>query len=90
MSQLVGKNSESSTTSCASSRLHPRLSPSSAATDRFSQFYLGLPFASLSIPRSNIFLPGREQSGPIPPFDFLGVAILAVFLAVLPSTSSNA
>ena len=53
-------------------------------------FYLGLPFAGLSILLSNIFLPGRGQSGPIPSFDFLGVAILSVFLAVLLSTLSNA
>ncbi|VDC19856.1 DHA2 family efflux MFS transporter permease subunit [Pseudogemmobacter humi] len=53
-------------------------------------FYLGLPFAGLAIVLSNIFLPGREQDGPIPPFDFIGVAILSVFLAVLLSTLSNA
>ena len=53
-------------------------------------FYLGLPFAGIAILLSNIFLPGREQSGPLPAFDFLGVATLAVFLAVLLSTLSNA
>lgn len=53
-------------------------------------FYLGLPFAGIAILLSNIFLPGREQSGPLPAFDFPGVAILAVFLAVLLSTLSNA
>lgn len=53
-------------------------------------FYLGLPFAGIAILLSNIFLPGREQSGPLPAFDFRGVAILAVFLAVLLSTLSNA
>ena len=53
-------------------------------------FYLGLPFAGIAILLSNIFLPGREQSGPLPAFDFPGVATLAVFLAVLLSTLSNA
>lgn len=53
-------------------------------------FYLGLPFAGIAILLSNIFLPGREQSGPLPAFDFLGVATLAVFLSVLLSTLSNA
>ncbi|MCD1628181.1 DHA2 family efflux MFS transporter permease subunit [Seohaeicola saemankumensis] len=53
-------------------------------------FYLGLPFAGIAILLSNIFLPGREQSGPLPAFDFLGVATLAVFLAFLLSTLSNA
>jgi len=53
-------------------------------------FYLGLPFAGIAIVLSNVFLPGREESGPIPAFDFVGVAILSVFLAVLLSTLSNA
>ena len=53
-------------------------------------FYLGLPFAGLAILMSNLFLPSREESGPIPAFDFVGVAILSVFLAVLLSTLSNA
>ncbi len=53
-------------------------------------FYLGLPFAGLAILLANLFLPGREESGPIPGFDFVGVAILSVFLAVLLSTLSNA
>ncbi|MDF1857254.1 DHA2 family efflux MFS transporter permease subunit, partial [Pseudooceanicola sp.] len=53
-------------------------------------FYLGLPFAGLAILLANLFLPSREESGPIPAFDFVGVAILSVFLAVLLSTLSNA
>jgi len=53
-------------------------------------FYMGLPFAGIAIVLANIFLPGREESGPIPAFDFVGVAILSVFLAVLLSTLSNA
>jgi EmrB/QacA subfamily drug resistance transporter len=53
-------------------------------------FYLGLPFAGVAILLSNLFLPGREQTGPLPAFDFPGVAILAVFLAVILSTLSNA
>jgi len=53
-------------------------------------FYLSLPFAGLAILLSNLFLPSREESGPIPGFDFVGVAILSVFLAVLLSTLTNA
>lgn len=53
-------------------------------------FYLGLPFAGIAIVLSNVFLPSREEKGPIPAFDFVGVAILSVFLAVLLSTLSNA
>ncbi len=53
-------------------------------------FYLGLPFSGLAILLSNLFLPSREESGPIPGFDFVGVAILSVFLAVLLSTLTNA
>ena len=53
-------------------------------------FYLGLPFAAIAILLSNIFLPGREDDGPLPAFDFAGVAILSVFLAVILSTLSNA
>jgi len=53
-------------------------------------FYLSLPFAGLAILLSNLFLPSREESGPIPAFDFVGVAILSVFLAVLLSTLTNA
>ncbi|AMY72165.1 EmrB/QacA family drug resistance transporter (plasmid) [Frigidibacter mobilis] len=53
-------------------------------------FYLGLPFAGIAIVLANLFLPTREESGPITAFDFVGVAILSVFLAVLLSTLSNA
>lgn len=53
-------------------------------------FYLGLPFAGVAILMSNLFLPGREESGPVPAFDFVGVSILSVFLAILLSTLSNA
>lgn len=60
------------------------------AFDWRSVFYLGLPFAALSIVLSNMFLPGREETGTRPAFDFVGVAILALFLAVLLSTLSNA
>lgn len=60
------------------------------AFDWRSVFYLGLPFAAVSIVLSNMFLPGREQTGPRPAFDFVGVGILSLFLAVLLSTLSNA
>tara|TARA_Y100001933_G_scaffold194553_1_gene194678 strand:+ start:2421 stop:3971 length:1551 start_codon:yes stop_codon:yes gene_type:complete len=53
-------------------------------------FYLGLPFAGLAILLAHLFLPTREESGPISAFDFVGVAILSVFLAVLLGTLSNA
>jgi len=53
-------------------------------------FYLGLPFSGIAILLANLFLPHREESGPIPPFDFVGMAVLSIFLAVLLSTLSNA
>lgn len=60
------------------------------AFDWRSVFYLSLPFAGLAILLSNLFLPSREESGPIPAFDFVGMTILSIFLAVLLSTLSNA
>jgi len=60
------------------------------AFDWRSVFYLGLPFSGIAIVLSNFFLPGREESGKRPGFDFVGVAILSVFLSVLLSTLSNA
>ncbi|PYC47695.1 MFS transporter [Litorivita pollutaquae] len=60
------------------------------AFDWRSVFYLGLPFSAIAIVLSNLFLPGREDSGKRPAFDFVGVAILAIFLSVLLSTLSNA
>ena len=53
-------------------------------------FYLGLPFAVFAIVLSNLFLPGREETGARPDFDVLGVVILSVFLGILLSTLSNA
>lgn len=53
-------------------------------------FYLGVPFALIAILLTNLFLPGREDLGPRPGFDVLGVVILSIFLGVLLSTLSNA
>jgi MFS transporter, DHA2 family, multidrug resistance protein len=46
-------------------------------------FYLGLPFAALGGVLANVFLPGREASGPRPGFDWLGLALVTVSLTAL-------
>lgn len=53
-------------------------------------FYLGIPFAGLGIFLSNIFLPTRTDKGPRPGFDWTGVVLLCLFLAVLLNALTNA
>ena len=53
-------------------------------------FYLGLPPAGLAMLMSNLFLPGRADSGPRPAFDWTGLGILSLFLAVLLNALTNA
>ncbi len=53
-------------------------------------FYLGVPFAIGGIALAAAFLPGREAPDqPRPRFDWLGLALLGVFLATLLSTLAN-
>ena len=53
-------------------------------------FFLGIPFAVLGIALSNLFLPGRAETGPRPGFDWGGVAFLCIFLASLLNGLTNA
>jgi len=53
-------------------------------------FYLGLPFAGLAIALANIFLPGREETGPRPGFDWTGLMLLVAFLAMILNALTNA
>mgnify|MGYP001038045401 CR=1 FL=1 len=53
-------------------------------------FYLGLPFAGLAIVLAMIFLPGREETGPRPGFDWVGLVFMITFLAPLLNGLTNA
>lgn len=53
-------------------------------------FFLGLPFAAVGMVLGNIFLPGREESGDRPGFDWTGLVLLCVFLATLLNGLTNA
>ncbi len=53
-------------------------------------FYLGIPFAVLGILLANLFLPVRKASGPRPGFDWGGMALLCLFLAMLLNALTNA
>jgi len=53
-------------------------------------FYLGLPFAALGIFLSALFLPTRTNDGPRPGFDWVGFAVLSIFLGVLLNALTNA
>jgi DHA2 family multidrug resistance protein len=52
-------------------------------------FYLVVPFALLGIVLANLFLPPRESQEPRPGFDWIGCALLAVFLTTLLSALSS-
>ena len=53
-------------------------------------FYLGLPFAGLAIVMATLFLPGRDETGPRPGFDWIGLAFLVVFLGTILNALTNA
>lgn len=53
-------------------------------------FYLGLPFAGLAIVLANVFLPGREETGPRPGFDWIGLGFLVAFLGTILNALTNA
>lgn len=53
-------------------------------------FYLGLPPGIAAILLANIFVPGREATGPRPGFDWTGLGLLAVFLGALLNALTNA
>jgi MFS transporter, DHA2 family, multidrug resistance protein len=46
-------------------------------------FIAAVPFVVLSLPMARAFFPGREQSGPRPPFDWLGALLGSVFIGAL-------
>jgi MFS transporter, DHA2 family, multidrug resistance protein len=52
-------------------------------------FYLGVPFAALGMALASVFLPTRNGTGPRPRFDWLGFALLCLFLTTLLSALSN-
>ncbi|MBL8702749.1 MAG: DHA2 family efflux MFS transporter permease subunit [Alphaproteobacteria bacterium] len=52
-------------------------------------FVLGVPFAALAILLANFLLPGREQRGPRPGFDWPGLVLLCGFLGLVLSALSN-
>jgi MFS transporter, DHA2 family, multidrug resistance protein len=52
-------------------------------------FYLGVPFAAVGMALASVFLPTRNGTGPRPGFDWLGFALLCLFLTTLLSALSN-
>ncbi|AMN46882.1 multidrug MFS transporter [Steroidobacter denitrificans] len=52
-------------------------------------FYLGLPFGALGVVLAAFFLPTREQEKSRPRFDWIGFALLCLFLLLLLSALSN-
>ncbi|MFC3227135.1 DHA2 family efflux MFS transporter permease subunit [Marinibaculum pumilum] len=52
-------------------------------------FYMGVPVASLAILLALMVLPGRQEKGPPPGFDWIGFALLAAFLVALLTGLSN-
>lgn len=52
-------------------------------------FYMGVPVASLAILLALMVLPGRTETGPPPGFDWIGFALLSVFLVALLTALSN-
>ena len=52
-------------------------------------FFLAVPFAVICIPLSLMFMPQREGSGPMPPFDCIGVVLSSVFLVSFLAALSN-
>ena len=46
-------------------------------------FFMAIPFAVVSLPLALVFFPTREERGPRPSFDWVGVFLCAVFLLSL-------
>ncbi len=53
-------------------------------------FYLGLPPGIAAIVLANLFVPGRDATGPRPGFDWTGLGLLVIFLASLLNALTNA
>lgn len=74
--------------------LAPALGPTLGGylIDNFSWryvFFLAIPFSIVSIPLALMFMPKREGSGPIPPFDWTGVVLSSVFLVTFLTALTN-
>ena len=46
-------------------------------------FLASVPFVVVSLPMARAFLPGREERGPKPPFDWMGALLCSVFIISL-------
>ena len=46
-------------------------------------FFMAVPFALIVLPMAQLFLPAREEQGARPPFDWTGVALCGLYLALL-------
>lgn len=46
-------------------------------------FYMAIPFALVSVPFALALFPAREERGPRPPFDWLGLVLCSAFLTAL-------
>ena len=46
-------------------------------------FYAAVPLSGLSLPLSLLFLPGRDEVGPRPSFDWIGMFLASTFIGVL-------
>lgn len=53
-------------------------------------FYAGIPVAAIGLLLALLVLPGRQEKGPPPRFDWIGFALLSVFLASLLDGLTNA
>lgn len=52
-------------------------------------FYLGVPFAAIALGMVQLFLPTRSAEGPRPGFDWLGFALLCLFLGATFNALTN-
>jgi len=53
-------------------------------------FFAGIPVAALGLLLALLILPGRQEDGPPPRFDWIGFALLSIFLTSLLSGFTNA
>ena len=45
-------------------------------------FFMSIPFAAVVVPMAQLFLPAREEHGAAPPFDWTGVVLCSLYLAL--------
>jgi MFS transporter, DHA2 family, multidrug resistance protein len=46
-------------------------------------FLASVPFVAISLPMARVFFPSREETGPRPSFDWMGVLLASVFIVAL-------